>query len=122
MITPEGVRLTRKGRQKGVEVSWETIAALSERARTPQLPSTTKADVPEAIAADVAREVKKANDALARAGAALARAGTLPAELLTAVDPDPLYGSREHRSDWFVEPLLTVDEVASILRLSKQTV
>ena len=121
-ISSEGLRVTRKGHHKGAEIAWENLIALGERVQAPPREQTAKADVPEAIAADVAREVKKANEALGRAATALARAGALPAELLTSVEPDPLYGSREHSSDWFIEPLLTIDEVASILRLSKRAV
>jgi hypothetical protein len=35
------------------------------------------------------------------------------------VDSDPIYGRAEPRTDWYIEPLLTPNEVASILRLSR---
>jgi hypothetical protein len=38
------------------------------------------------------------------------------------MEPDPVYGRPEQRSDWFIEPLLTAAEVASILRLSTAAV
>lgn len=123
VISPDGLRLTRKGHQKGVEVTWDNILALgqtSERQHT-EAPAR-RSDLPQAIAGDVAREVRTANEALARARATLERAGALPAALLAEVDPDPVYGRPRHDSDWFVEPLLTIAEVASILRLSRNAV
>jgi hypothetical protein len=123
VISPDGLRLTRKGHQKGVEVTWDNILALGQTAERPQADSTaSRSDLPQAIAADVAREVRAANEALARARTTLERAGTLPAALLADVEPDPVYGRPRHDSDWFVEPLLTIAEVASILRLSRTAV
>lgn len=46
----------------------------------------------------------------------------LPPELRLQIDPDPVYGEREQRSDWFIEPLLTSAEVASVLRVSAAAV
>jgi hypothetical protein len=70
----------------------------------------------------VGREVRAANEALARARTTLERAGALPAALLADVEPDRVYGRPQHDSDWYVEPLLTIAEVASILRLSRNAV
>jgi hypothetical protein len=123
VISPDGLRLTRKGHQKGVEVTWDNILALGQTAERPHAdPPANRSDLPQAIAADVAREVRAANEALARARTTLERAGTLPAALLGDVEPGPVYGRPRHDSDWFVEPLLTVAEVASILRLSRNAV
>jgi hypothetical protein len=122
VISPEGVRITPKGHRLGTEATWESVLALSKPPEIRRLADRQVTDVPEAIAADVAREVRKASDALTRAGAALGRAGTFPAEVLVGVEPDPVYGRREHRDDWFVEPLLTPEEVASILRLTPRAV
>lgn len=123
VISTEGLRLTRKGHQKGVEVSWDNILALGQTGQRPLADLlSSRSDLPQAIAADVAREVRAANEALARARTILEHAGTLPAGLLGDVEPDPVYGRPQHDSDWFVEPLLTVAEVASILRLSRNAV
>ena len=124
VISPTGVRVTRKGHQRGVELSWDSIVALGETGaavqRSEEEPRSS--DLPQAIAGDVAREVRVATNALERARTALAKAGTVPAALLTEMEPDPVYGRVEHRSDWYVEPLLTVAEVSSILRLSRTAV
>lgn len=44
-------------------------------------------------------------------------AGGLPAILVNEVEPDHVHAKAEHREDWFVEPLLTPSELASILRV-----
>ncbi|HYC32865.1 MAG TPA: helix-turn-helix domain-containing protein [Gemmatimonadales bacterium] len=123
VISPDGLRLTHKGHQKGIAVTWDNILALGQTAERPHANSPAdRSDLPQAIAADVAREVRAANEALARVRTTLERAGTLPAALLADVEPDPVYGRPRHDSDWFVEPLLTIAEVASILRLSRNAV
>jgi hypothetical protein len=118
------VRITRKGHRKSAEVAWDNILALGDtesRAMSSRVRAEST-DVPEAIAADIARGIKKAKDALQNAADVLARAGTLPSAVLSGLDPDPVYGGVEHDSDWFIEPLLTVDEVASLLRLTRHVV
>lgn len=123
VLSPHGFRLTRKGHQKGIEVSWEAVLALGDAANDPvPVPTAARTDLPQPIAADLAREVRTATDALSRARETLQRAGSLPASVLSDVPPDPVYGRPEHRSDWFIEPLLTSAEVASILRVSRKTV
>ena len=122
VLSTTGIRLTRKGHQKGVEVSWDAVLALGETA-DPATPTVEKrTDLPQAIAADLAREVRAATDALARAREILEQAGSLPASVLSDVAPDPVYGRPTHSSDWFIEPLLTPAEVASILRVSRNAV
>lgn len=123
VISPDGLRLTRKGHQKGVDLTWDNVLVLGQTAERPHTDTPcNRSDLPQAIAADVAREVRAANEALTRARTTLERAGTLPTALLADVEPDPVYGRPRHDSDWFVEPLLTIAEVASILRLSRNAV
>lgn len=126
VLSPKGLRLTRKGRQKGVEVSWDAVLALgdaSDAANEPVPPTAAqRTDLPQAISADLAREVRTATEALTRARETLQRGSSLPASVLSDIPPDPVYGRPEHRSDWFIEPLLTPAEVASILRVSRNTV
>lgn len=121
-VSPEGLRLTRKGHRKGLELTWDRILELGEAADRAGEQVGSLSDLPQAIAGDVAREVRTAHDAMARAGEALARAGALPAALLADVEPDPVYGRPRHSSGWFIEPLLTAVEVASILRLPRAAV
>lgn len=67
----------------------------------------------------LARDVKADNKALARAVDTLTRSGDIPAALLASVEPDSVHGRIREQDDWFIEPLLTSDELASILRVSK---
>ncbi|HEY5086604.1 MAG TPA: helix-turn-helix domain-containing protein, partial [Gemmatimonadaceae bacterium] len=92
----------------------------SEHAPPSQRPQAS--DLPTPIAADIAKEVRTATDALARARSVLGRAGSVPAALLMEVEPDSVYRRSEPQTDWFIEPLLTPAEVASILRISRSAV
>ena len=58
----------------------------------------------------------------AKADASLVQAGALPGELRTEAAGDPIHGRAEQASNWFIEPLLTVREVASVLRISTRAV
>ena len=123
VISPEGLRLTAKGRRKGIELSWETIIALGQdRGNSYGEPTAKTTDVPQAIAADLARDVRAAGEALKRAHTTLERAGQVPAALLAEAEPDPVYGRPQHDSHWFIEPLLTEAEVSAILRLTRSGV
>jgi hypothetical protein len=124
VISPTGVRVNRKGRRKATEVGWDSLLALGELTSRPLDKNVEgpRSDLPEAVAADAAKQIRAARDALTRASEALSRAGSLPASVLSTLEPDPVYGRAEHHSDWFIEPLLTSDELASILRVSKRTV
>lgn len=66
---------------------------------------------------EVAQDVR----ALARADDVLVQAGALPA-LMAETAADPVQGRPARQDHRFVEPLLTVAEVASILRLSTRAV
>jgi hypothetical protein len=124
IISPTGIRINRKGRRRATEVGWDSLLALGEppsRSSTNN-PESQQSDVPEAVAADAAKQIRLAIAALSRAGEALSRAGDLPASVLRSLEPDPVYDRVEHHSDWFIEPLLTPDELASILRISRRSI
>jgi hypothetical protein len=121
-VSPGGLQLIRKGHRKGLEITWDRIIELGQAVDPAAGPADSVSDLPQAIAGDVAREVRSARDALARAGEVLARAGELPAAVLADVEPDPVYGRPRHASGWFIEPLLTAAEVASILRITRAAV
>lgn len=104
-------------------VSWETILRLTQASRDEApSPSQATAGFPDSVAEEIAAEILAARTALGRAGEKLGAAKDLPPELRLQMDPDPLYGDREERSDWFIEPLLTPAEVASVLRISTAAV
>lgn len=122
-ISTEGIRIRPKGRRKGSIVTWETVLALGQTQDVPRgVVQPTEMDVPTALARQVATEIKSARAALSRAGQKLGEIGDVPPILLSEMEPDPVYGRAEHRSDWFIEPLLTPAEVASILRISTAAV
>jgi len=123
VMEPEGVRISLKGRRHGALVAWETILALSEVDDAPRaMIARNESDVPNAIAGEVAAEVRSARAALVRVVEKLAAIPGVPSALLSEMDPDPVYGQMEHRADWYIEPLLTPAEVASVLRVSKAAV
>ena len=64
------------------------------------------------------RKTTDFNDAIER----LAQVTKLPPSLRAGMERDPDYELPDQRNDWFVEPLLTPFEVASILRLSPVSV
>jgi hypothetical protein len=119
VMTPHGVRLTEHGKRRGVEVSWSSLIALieTEGREVDTWERTTGTGVPEAITKDVAREIRSAAAALARADDAFRNAGILPPELLADIASDPFHGRANKEPDWFIEPLLTPKELSSILRL-----
>jgi hypothetical protein len=115
------IALMRKGHRQGVEVTWEDMLGNGRSDSSPAR-ATASTDLPRAIAGEVAREVGAAAEALTRARAVLEQVDALPAALLAELRSDPARGRTEHRDDWFVEPLLTIAEVASILRVSTRAV
>jgi hypothetical protein len=119
VMTPNGVRLTEHGKRRGIEVSWSSLIALieSDGREVDTVQSTAGTGVPEAITRDVARELRSAAAALARADDAFRNAGILPPEVLADFASDPFHGRANQEPDWFIEPLLTPKELSSILRL-----
>lgn len=116
-LTPTGIRITEKRKRLGVETSWATLLALGSRQReTPSVRDTAEAGN-ASVNADVAREIKNASKALDKAREVILSAGGLPALLVREADVDDVHAKTEHREDWFVEPLLTPSELASILRV-----
>jgi hypothetical protein len=119
VVSPSGVRISEKGRRKGVEIPWDALLTLGQRPMSNTPRSRDDASSSTAIVADIAKEVKVANTALKKAVETIERAGDIPAALLSGIEPDSIHGRIQERDDWFIEPLLTSDEVASILRVSR---
>jgi hypothetical protein len=121
VLSPSGLRISEKGRRKGTEVTWDTILALGETPTPPRQPASSGTDLPVAIAMDVAKDVRTATQALGRAATSLLNVAQIPPALLAEIEADHVHGRMEHRTDWYVEPLLTPDELASLLRISRST-
>lgn len=125
LLSADRLTLTPKGHRKGaVEVTWDEILAWHARDSAPSATplAAPTSSPPRSILSELAVEVRSASASLARADQTLTQAGALPPELRAEMATDPQYGRPEERSDWFIEPLLTDREVASILRLSTRAV
>lgn len=122
-LAADRLTLTPKGRRKGaIEITWDELLTWrgGDADAEPRI-AQSKA-MPPSILTEVATELRKATDAIGRADATLVQAGALPAELKMEMGSDPAYGRAERAEDWFIEPLLTEREVASVLRLSTRAV
>lgn len=127
-MTSEHLKLVRKGGRKGVEISWDDLLAFEHRVESAIAPVTLSATEQHArtparsILNEVAQDLRDASASLARADEVLTQAGALPAALMAQVASDPTYSRPSPQEHWFVEPLLTIVEVASILRVSTRVV
>lgn len=123
-MTAEGITLVRKGARKAITHSWEDLLAAPQPSvsvaplRALESPKAT----PRAVLTEVAAAVRAAAAAIGNADEALTQAGPLPERLTTALGGDPLHGNARQADHWFIEPLLTVTEVAAILRVSTRVV
>ena len=98
VLSQTGVRITEKGRRKGLEVSWDKLLVLGQAPKAMPPTGADGAKVLEALFADVARDVRAANKALARAVETLARSDAIPATLLTSVEPTQYMAEFENRT------------------------
>ena len=118
-IAADRITLKAKGKRKDdIDITWDEL--LTWRVHDVETPPVTRASShrPRSVLTGVAQDLREAAVSLAKADASLVQAGALPAELRTEAAGDPVYGRAEQASDWFIEPLLTVREVASVLRIS----
>lgn len=124
ILSQQGVRLTEHKKRRGIEISWASLISLidTEGREADITNKTSGTGVPQAISNDVAREIRSAAAALARADDSFRAAGILPPEVLAEIASDPFHQRPKPEPDWFIEPLLTAKEVASILRLPIQSV
>jgi hypothetical protein len=127
-ITAEHLKLVRKGGRRGIEITWDDLLAFEQRADAAIAPVAASATgersrtPARSILNEVAQDLRAASTALARADDVLTQAGALPPALMAQAAADPVYGRAAPLEHWFVEPLLTVVEVASILRVSTRAV
>lgn len=122
-IAADRITVKAKGkRTNAIDLTWDEL--LTWQVHDVDTPAVTRApsQPPRSVLTDVAQEIRAATTSLAKADASLIQAGALPSELRTEAAGDPVYGRAEQASDWFIEPLLTVREVASVLRISTRAV
>jgi hypothetical protein len=123
-MTAEGITLVRKGARKAISHTWEELLGESQpsgSAAAVEQPSPSKT-TSRAVLTELATAVRAAAAAIGNADEALTAAGALPERLTTALGGDPLHGNARQADNWFIEPLLTVTEVAAILRVSTRVV
>lgn len=122
-LAPDHLSIRRKGTRTGRDVTWDALLTFGESA-VPVAEASDRRDggLPRAVLDEIAREVRAAAAALGRADDGLTQAGALPALLMVRIHGDPEYGRPVQADHWFVEPLLTVAEVAQLLRVSTRAV
>lgn len=122
-LTADRLTLTPKGRRKGaIEITWDALIAARDSDTAVPAPASPSAGTPRAVLSEIAKELRVAAASLASADETLIQAGALPVELRAEMSTDPVYGRPDRRDDWFIEPLLTEREVASVLRISTRAV
>lgn len=107
-----------------MEIPWDVLLAHGAEASSiaaTQLPAST-AHPTRAVLDGIASDLRAAVEALGRADGALVQAGALPPGLMRQIHGDPVYGRPVQPDHWFVEPLLTIAEVAQVLRVSTRAV
>lgn len=120
VLSPDGLRITRKHGRQGVTFSWDQL--LAPDTKDDPKPSTVaplaaaKLGMPDVVAADVLLLARRASDTIGDIVALVNRASDLPASLAMHREPPP--PTDEQRSDWYLEPLLTVRQVAELLSVS----
>lgn len=120
----EQLSVGRKGARTVMESPWDALLAHGAEASivaAPQPPASTT-HPPRAVLDGIAKELRAATEAIGRADGALTQAGALAPELMRQIHRDPVYGRPVQPDHWFVEPLLTIAEVAQMLRVSTRAV
>lgn len=129
MLSSEGIRVTPKGGRRGVTLSWDDILSFDDSHATSRgtngdgpaaSPSTRLLGMPDVVAADVLLLLRRANETLADASSLIDKASELPAIL--AAHREPPSPTERERSDWYVEPLLTLRQVSQLLSVSTRRV
>jgi hypothetical protein len=129
MLSPEGIRVTPKGGRRGVTLSWDAILGLDDSPATSPSsngdgpaasPSARPLGMPDVVAADVLLLLRRANETLAGASSLIDKASELPSIL--AAHREPPSPTERDRSDWYVEPLLTLRQVSQLLAVSTRRV
>jgi hypothetical protein len=126
ILSSDGLRLTRKGGRRATLLSWEDLCRGEElQSHDPQpvvlqVNSTPRLGMQDVVAADVLLLMRKANDTLAEATRLIDTASSLPS--LIASHRQPVEPREDERSDWYIEPLLSVQQVSRILGVSTRKV
>jgi len=126
-LHPDRVAIRQKGRRSGIEIPWPDLLAFDQRMQAPVSPVAAPEGKARAVSRgvlnEIAQQLRAATEFLSRADDTLTQAGALPAALMARAAADPRHGpAPEVETHWFVEPLLTAVEVASVLRVTPRAV
>lgn len=125
-LHPDHVAIRQKGRRSSIDIAWTELLAFEQRMQAPVAPTAPQEGKPKAVSRgvlnEIAQQVRAASELLSRADDTITQAGALPAALMAQAAADPRHGQVEQEQHWFVEPLLTLSEVASILRVTPRSV
>jgi hypothetical protein len=132
VVSAEGIRLTPKGARRGVALTWSDILSFDEApaggsdgvdlsaAPSARTGNSRKLGMQDVVAADVLILMKRANETLAEAATLIDHASELPSLLANNRElPQP---TEKERSDWYIEPLLTIRQVSQLLGVSSRRV
>ncbi len=125
-LHPDHLAIRQKGRRSSIDIAWTELLSFEQRMQALGVPATPTEGKAKAVSRgvlnEVAQQLRAATEYLLKADDSLTQAGALPAALMARAAADPRFGQAEPEPHWFVEPLLTVAEVASILRVAPRTV
>jgi hypothetical protein len=125
-FSSDGLRITKKGGRRAITLSWDELfreedpQAEASSSVVTQEQSTPRLGMQDAVAADVLPLMRRANDTLAEATQLIDAASSLPS--LIASHRRPIEPSEEERADWYIEPLLSIQQVSRILGVSTRKV
>ncbi|WP_310569590.1 hypothetical protein [Gemmatimonas sp.] len=123
VVTPDEIHISRLGTRKRTSWTWAGLATPEpEPTAQPTPPETPASKLPTAVSLRVARVLDASLEALHTARFEVESAAGLAPLLRVELPPDGSYGRPTPRDDWFIEPLLTVAEVASVLRITTRSV
>lgn len=123
VITPDEIHISRLGTRKRTSWSWAGLATPDPAPVSQPIPAEEpSAKLPTAVSLRVARVLDASLEALHTARTEVESAAGLAPLLRVELPPDGSYGRPTPRDDWFIEPLLTIAEVASVLRITTRSV
>jgi hypothetical protein len=125
-LHPDHVAIRQKGRRSSIDIAWTELLAFEQRMQAPVSPTAPAEGKSRAVSRgvlnEIAQQLRAATEMLSKADETLTQAGALPKALMAQVAADPRHGQVDQEHHWFVEPLLTLSEVASILRVTPRSV
>jgi hypothetical protein len=126
VLSGDGVRITKKGGRRAISLSWDDLLSANEPPAEELAPgavqeqSSPRLGMQDVVAADVLLLMRKANDTLAEATKLIDSASSLPSVI--ASHRRPLEPDDDERADWYIEPLLSIQQVSRILGVSTRKV